>query len=91
LNDETKAQKFIKERTYDSCQWNGYARVAGGGTPRPEMGKRFRNRYLCKFDYMPHNFEEIGCTGCGRCTDACAGGIDFREVVRDVTQNVAVA
>ena len=81
LNDETEAQKFIKERTYDSCQWSGYARVAGGGTPRPEMGKRFRNRYLCKFDYMPHNFDRIGCTGCGRCTDACAAQIDFREVV----------
>lgn len=91
LNDETEAQKFIKERTYDSCQWNGYARVAGGGTPRPEMGKRFRNRYLCKFDYMPHNFDRLGCTGCGRCTEACAAEIDFREVVRDVSKLVAVA
>ncbi len=89
LNDETEAQKFVKERSYDSCQWSGYARVAGGGTPRPRMSKRFRNRYLCKFDYMPDNFGELGCTGCGRCTDACAGNIDFRKVVRDVSRLAA--
>lgn len=85
LNDESKGKDFVKVRSYDSCQWHGYARVAGGGTPRPKMTERFRNRYLCKFDYMHKNFGEIGCTGCGRCTEACAAKIDFREVVRNVS------
>ncbi len=89
LNDETDAQKFVKERTFDSCQLSGYARVAGGGTPRPEMPKRFRNRYLCKFDYMANEFDMLGCTGCGRCTDACAGEIDFRQVVHDTEEKLA--
>ncbi len=91
LNDESKNGRFIKERSYDSCQWNGYARVAGGGTPRPHMTDRFRNRYLCKFDYMQHNFGRIGCTGCGRCTEACAGRIDFRRVVKTVENAVKAA
>ncbi|MDZ7725431.1 MAG: 4Fe-4S dicluster domain-containing protein [candidate division KSB1 bacterium] len=90
LNDESKADQFIKQRSFDSCQYNGYARVAGGATPRPSMTERFRNRYLCKFDYMVHNFEKIGCTGCGRCTQACAGEIDFRQVVHNL-QNMAIA
>ena len=81
LNDESEAEKFVKVRSTDSCQYNGYARVAGGGTPRPKMYQRFRNRYLCKFDYMKSNFNEIGCTGCGRCIDACPANIDFREVI----------
>lgn len=85
LNDESTEKEFVKVRSYDSCQWNGYARVAGGGTPRPKMTERFRNRYLCKFDYMQKNFGEIGCTGCGRCTEACAAKIDFREVVKNVS------
>lgn len=84
LNDESTGKDFVKVRSYDSCQWHGYARVAGGGTPRPKMTERFRNRYLCKFDYMHKNFGEIGCTGCGRCTEACAAKIDFREVVKNV-------
>jgi len=83
LNDESKynSEKFIKVRSYDSCQWFGYARVAGGGTPRPKVHQRFRNRYLCKFDYMQSNFDQIGCTGCGRCIEACA---DFRQVVQNI-------
>ncbi|MBN1996920.1 4Fe-4S dicluster domain-containing protein [candidate division KSB1 bacterium] len=89
LNDETKGQQFTKVRSYDSCQLSGYARVAGGGTPRPKMYQRFRNRYLCKFDYMKSNFNMIGCTGCGRCTEACAAKIDFREVVHNVDATVA--
>jgi sulfhydrogenase subunit beta (sulfur reductase) len=84
LNDETRKEDFVKVRTYDSCQWYGYARVAGGGTPRPKMYERFRNRYLCKIDYMKSNFGTSGCTGCGRCTEACAAGIDFRKVIAAV-------
>jgi len=84
LNEESQAHQFVKVRSYDSCQWNGYARVAGGGTPRPHMHERFRNRYLCKFDYMKKNFNVLGCTGCGRCTEACPAHIDFREVVHDI-------
>lgn len=85
LNDESTGKDFVKVRSYDSCQWHGYARVAGGGTPRPKMTERFRNRYLCKFDYMYKNFGEFGCTGCGRCTEACAAKIDFRQVVKNVS------
>lgn len=81
INDESQGRQFVKIRTTDSCQLHGYARVAGGDTPRPKMYNRFRNRYLCKFDYMRSNFDEIGCTGCGRCIDVCAGEIEFREVV----------
>ena len=91
LNDESKADQFIKQRTFDSCQYNGYARVAGGANPRSTMTKRFRNRYLCKFDYMMHNFEKLGCTGCGRCTQACAGEIDFRKVVHRLQNMTTVA
>lgn len=84
LNDESKQKDFVKVRSYDSCQWHGYARVAGGASPRPKMTERFRNRYLCKFDYMQKNFGEIGCTGCGRCTEACAGKIRFMEVAKSL-------
>ncbi len=89
LNDETKAEKFVKVRSLDSCQLNGYARVAGGSTPRPKMFQRFRNRYLCKFLFMKSNFDMLGCTGCGRCTEACAAQIDFRQVVQSVLNAVA--
>ncbi len=84
LNDETTGDTFTKVRSTDSCQINGYAVVAGGDTPRPHMYQRFRNRYLCKFDYMKKQFELLGCQGCGRCIDACPGEIDLREVVKNL-------
>ena len=81
LNDESGEKQFIKERSYDSCQLAGYATVAGGGTPRPLMTDRFRNRYLCKLQLMERNFGIYGCTGCGRCIEVCPAGIDIRQVV----------
>lgn len=80
LNDESTADQFIKVRSYDSCQLHGYAKVAGGGTPRKYVRQRFRNRVLCKYLYSPKNFEMTGCTGCGRCIDGCAPGTAFIQM-----------
>lgn len=84
VNDETDGEVFTKVRSTDSCQLNGYAMVAGGDTPRPKMHTRFRNRYLCKFDYMKSQFKLLGCEGCGRCIDACVAGIDIRKVAKNM-------
>jgi len=84
LNDESSEKEFIKERSYDSCQLAGYARVAGGSTPRPLMTARFRNRYVCKLELMERNHQVFGCTGCGRCIEACPAGIDIREVASSI-------
>jgi len=89
LNEESGAGQFVKVRSYDSCQWQGYARVASGATPRPKMTDRFRNRYLCKFIYMQGDFGRLGCTGCGRCIDACPAGIDVRSVVKNLLDRPA--
>jgi len=87
VNDETQeGEKFTKVRSTDSCQIHGYAVVAGGDSPRPHMYQRFRNRYLCKFDYMPSQFELMGCEGCGRCIDACAAEIDIRKVAKSLAE-----
>ncbi len=84
LADMPEKDKFKRVKYQDSCQFSGYARVAGGATPRPELYERFRNRYLCKYDYRPESLGIVACTGCGRCIEACQGGIDKREVIIDV-------
>ena len=88
LNDESAGMEFIKERSYDSCQLAGYATVAGGGSPRPTMTERFRNRYLCKLQLMEKNFGIFGCTGCGRCIEVCPAEIDIRKVVGEALKPV---
>jgi len=77
--------KENKIRYADSCQYPGYARVAGGANPRKEMAPRFKHRFLCKFLYRPAMQEIKGCTGCGRCIPGCQGKINFRDVLAGIT------
>jgi len=72
---------FEKVRFLDSCQYCGYARVAGGANPRKELDKRFIYRIKCKFEYSPERFGLRGCFACGRCISACFGGINFKDVL----------
>ncbi len=81
LLQESVVREFGKNRVWDSCQYTGFAREAGGANPRKEVFERLRNRYYCKFQYKPENFDLVACTGCGRCVAACQGGIDMREVL----------
>jgi formate hydrogenlyase subunit 6/NADH:ubiquinone oxidoreductase subunit I len=64
---------------WDSCFQAGYARMAGGGTPRLQLTERFKNHYYHKFVSFPRNWGITACSGCGRCVDACMGRIDKRE------------
>ncbi len=84
--DDVVRKKYVRLRGWDACQYSGYAVTAGGGTPRPELYQRFRNRYLCKFKYLDINYGQSGCTGCGRCIEACQGKIDMRETIKDLVQ-----
>lgn len=82
--DDITRKKYVRLRGWDACQYSGYAVTAGGGTPRPLLVQRFRNRYLCKFSYLEQNYNQLGCTGCGRCIEACQGKIDMRETIKDL-------
>ena len=83
--DDVTRKLFVKLRGWDSCMYSGYAVTAGGGTPRPRLEERFKNRYLCKFKYLDDNYGTYGCTGCGRCIEGCQGKIDMRAVLKDLT------
>lgn len=82
--EDAKSKKddaYHKYRYWDSCQYAGFARIAGLVNPRKKAHERLRHRYLHKFDYIHENFGFDGCTGCGRCIEACQGEIDIREVL----------
>ncbi|MFC2092144.1 4Fe-4S dicluster domain-containing protein, partial [Elusimicrobiota bacterium] len=81
LNEVSNKSQIRKVIQWDSCQFPGYARVAGGANQRPEMWERFRHRYSCKFTKMPLECGVPGCTGCGRCIQTCPAGIDIKETI----------
>ena len=79
--------QFERIRCWDSCAGENYRQVAGGHKPRPEKGERLRNRFYCKFFYLPGQIglaETSACTGCGRCIDVCPAGVDIIEILQDL-------
>jgi ferredoxin len=85
-----KDGKEARTKLWDACLYDGFARTAGGGTPRPFRAERLRNRFDKKFSYFPQVMERYACDGCGRCTEACIAKIDIRDVLRSAVEVVGV-
>jgi ferredoxin len=61
-----------RDRAWDGCLLDGFAKVAGGHDFRKNRADRFRHRLYRKGKYVPAKIGgEIACVGCGRCIDAC--------------------
>ncbi|OGF45004.1 MAG: hypothetical protein A2452_08565 [Candidatus Firestonebacteria bacterium RIFOXYC2_FULL_39_67] len=71
-------------RSWDTCMSEIFTRMAGGVNPRSDTKKRFRQRFMHKFNYHVDNFKEELCTGCGRCIKACPVSIDLRKVIEGI-------
>jgi sulfhydrogenase subunit beta (sulfur reductase) len=76
---------FEKVRQLDTCQYPGFERVAGGEDSLSELSERFRNRYLCKYVWKPEKYKLKACTGCGRCINACIGGINKNKFFLEIS------
>lgn len=81
LKEQETQDGFERLRLWDSCLLLSFARVAGGANPRKLLAQRLRNRFDKKFNFFPDMIARFGCTGCGRCIEACPGKIDIREVL----------
>jgi len=79
--DQKRVDGFERLRMWDSCLLMSFARVAGGANPRKLLAQRMRNRFDKKFNFFQDTIGRFGCTGCGRCIEACPGKIDIREVL----------
>ena len=84
LKDVADETACVRVSLWDSCFHAGYARMAGGGTPRLQLTERFKNHYFHKFVGFPRNWGVTACTGCGRCIDACMGRIDKRDCLHQL-------
>ena len=82
---------YAKYRYWDSCQYAGFSKMAENVNPRKDIQRRFKYRYLHKFDYIRENFGFDGCTGCGRCIQACCGNIDMRNVLSELSREKKIS
>jgi len=82
LYDTAKGEYFERMKMWDSCIRMAYAQVAGGANPYKILGDRLKHRLFHKFVYFLDRYGLDMCVGCGRCVDADAGGIDIRQILK---------
>jgi len=74
-------------RFWDSCQYREHGLVAGDHNFRETKMDRFKNRYQCKNAYC-ETLTLAFCVGCGRCTQFCPVGINYRKNLQEITGDV---
>jgi ferredoxin len=75
-----------RAKNWDSCQFSIFTKHTSGHNPRDNQNKRYRQRIMHKFKYYNDKFEEILCTGCGRCSRGCEAGIDIAGILEEIEQ-----
>ncbi len=76
----------VRTRTWDSCQFETFALVAGGENFRAERADRQKHRYYRKFKFPYDKYDRFFCTGCGRCTRTCMAGISLKETLKTLIE-----
>ncbi len=69
-------QEGERRREWDSCQFVGFAQVAGDANFRPTPVDRLKFWYRHKLHGFDDPYGLKTCVGCGRCTVSCPSGID---------------
>lgn len=80
-------RKGKRERFWDSCMLNDFARVAGGENFRDDLSNRTRHRLFRKFKYITQLSGKLHCVGCGRCSCYCPAGINIVSILNELIKD----
>jgi len=73
-----------RAKNWDACQFSIFTKHASGHNPRDNQEKRYRQRINHKFKYYQDKFDEVLCTGCGRCSRGCPVSTDILQILQDI-------
>lgn len=84
VDEDYSYKEGRRMKNWDACQFGLFTEHASGHNPRENQAKRYRQRISHKFKYYKDKFDEVLCTGCGRCTRGCPVSIDIKEIVTEI-------
>jgi len=89
IDDIPASDEVERIRSWDSCSYEGYTRMAGDHNPRKPIEDRRNKRFFCKLSYsQSKKYLRPGCVGCGRCAWVCPGDIGLPNVVTYVRKEI---
>lgn len=80
-----------KARRHRAAQPSTGGGRGSGVAANPMKTEHFRQRVMHKFSIHPRRFNEVLCTGCGRCSRACEGGMNLPEILGQLVQLAGAA
>jgi NAD(P)H-flavin reductase len=88
FNVQDKLELDLKEgervRTWDSCQFDQFAKVNSGDNFRSSQADRQRHRFYRKYKYLWEQHQRTACVGCGRCSRECLARIRPTAVLNEL-------
>lgn len=86
IQDDKHGSKGSRLRCWDSCGFQLFTLHTSGHNPRETQARRWRQRVMHKFSYMPERINVVGCSGCGRCSRACPADMNLLEHLEGITK-----
>lgn len=78
--------KAIRLRSWDSCTYEGYSRMAGNFNPYYKREHRIKKRFYCKLYHAKTWFGMYACVGCGRCTNVCPVNLEMESFISSIIE-----
>jgi sulfhydrogenase subunit beta (sulfur reductase) len=89
VTDRMDDSSGVRERHWDACLYNCYAREASGHNPRPERADRLRARFFHKISYQwAERNGRQACVGCGRCVVGCMAWAHMPAITEGIRRGV---